>query len=81
MKKSFFALLSLILCVCFCFSGINSFASDIDNWNKEAGEMGEIVLTREELLKGYNSYYNTFYNNSNNDANKAMEELIKYFDF
>lgn len=78
MKKSFFALLSLILCVCFCFSGCNLFVSDIDNSNKVAAEMGEIILTREELLKGYNSYYNTFYNNSNNDANKAMEELIKY---
>lgn len=78
MKKSFFGLLSLILCVCFCFSGCNLFISDIDTSNNIAAEVGEVILTREELLKGYNSYYNTFYNNNNKDADKAMEELIEY---
>ncbi len=79
MKKKIFVLLSLILCFCFCLSGCNLFVeNEVIKANQIAVQAGDITLTREELIKGYNNYYNSFYSNNNNDADKAMEDLIEY---
>lgn len=78
-KKKIFALLSLVLSLCFCLSGCNLFIENtITKANQIAVEAGNITLTREELIKGYSNYYNTFYNNNNNNADAAMKDLIEY---
>ncbi|MDD4110650.1 MAG: hypothetical protein PHS54_03755 [Clostridia bacterium] len=79
MKRRLFGLFSLILCVCFCFSGCNLFVqNNIGKSEQIAAETGEIILTREELLKGYNTYYSSFYSNNDENADEAMSDLIEY---
>ncbi len=79
MKKGLFTLLSLILCFSLVLSGCTLFyVSPADKNNQIALETNDIIITREEFLKGYNSYYETFYNNNSNDSEKALEDLIEY---
>lgn len=79
MKKRLFTLLSFILCLTFFLSGCNLFVENsIIKNNQIAVSAGEITLTREELVKGYNNYYSTFYNNNNKNADAAMQDLIEY---
>lgn len=78
MKKKIFAILAMVLCVCFCFAGCNLFPENNEVIkNQEVATSSINSITREEFIKGYNNYYTTFYNQTN-DKDKAIEKLIEY---
>lgn len=78
MKKRILTILAMILCVCFCFAGCGLFPENKNNKNNQIViEAGNVTITREEFVKGYNSYYNTFYNQYR-DSEKALDALAKY---
>lgn len=78
MKRKIFTILAMILCVCFCFAGCNLFPENkVAKANQTVVSAGGVTITREEFIKGYNSYYSTFYNQYR-DSEKATDALIKY---
>ena len=78
MKKKIFAILAMVLCVCFCFAGCNLFPENNEVIkNQEVATSSINSITREEFIKGYNNYYTTFYNQTK-DKDKAIEKLIEY---
>ncbi len=79
MKKSIISIFALLLCVCFCFAGCGLFPENKTAINnQEVVSTGNVNLTREEFIKGYNNYYSTFYNQANGDSDEAINLLIKY---
>ena len=77
-KRKIFTILAMILCVCFCFAGCNLFPENkVAKANQTVVSAGGVTITREEFIKGYNSYYSTFYNQYGN-SEKATDALIKY---
>ena len=77
MKKHIFSLLAIVLCFSFCLVGCSLFPENEEYiQNDIVAEAGDITITREEFVKGYNSYYSTFYQNTNGDNDKALDALV-----
>ena len=79
MKKKWFSIFALILCVCFCFAGCNLFPENQTAIkNQVVVNTGGVVISREDFINGYNNYYSTFYSQSNGDSEVALNSLVKY---
>ena len=79
MKKKWFSIFALMLCVCFCFAGCNLFPENTAAINSQTVvSTGGVTISREDFVTGYNNYYSTFYNQSNRDSEVALNSLIKY---
>ncbi len=79
MKKKWFSIFALMLCVCFCFAGCNLFPENTAAINSQTVvSTGGVTISREDFINGYNNYYSTFYSQSNGDSEVALNSLIKY---
>lgn len=79
MKKKWFSIFALMLCVCFCFAGCNLFPENTEAINGQTVvSTGGVTISREDFVTGYNNYYSNFYNQSNGDSEVALNSLIKY---
>ena len=79
MKKKWFSIFALMLCVCFCFAGCNLFPENTEAINGQTVvSTGGVTISREDFINGYNNYYSTFYSQANGDSEVALNSLIKY---